>query len=270
MAKEQCMHLLREILEETDWNYGDIYEDGDEYNDEVFIFSGYGEYTVESLNELCKAKLKENDVDTYPDYTYDSYYIDFITGDNWGYYDSYFECSECGKAYRMNEYGAANYWCEDGFICEDCVKEKYKEDYVEYLANNPQHVNTILSVGDLEELGFEKANEDRYENGWYGTTDCPTEIYEDMANIYPTSDILFHLRDINPFAVYFDCYIRISDEDKSREKMYIDKTTGEVMTYKEMEQYCKENYDYGDETNFVTYMEEWWKEYDFKEVGLCG
>lgn len=263
MAKEQYMHLLREILEETDWNYGNIYPDGDGYNDEVFIYEGYKPHTVESLNELCKAKLKENDIDTYPDHTYDSYYIDFITGDNWGYYDSYFICDDCYKAYRYNEYGTANYWVGDGFIfCEDCVRETYKETYVEeYLVNDPTKANTILGINEIEDMGFEKANEYEYENGWYGTTDDPKEIYETMRKAYPNSDILFDITSNNPFAVYFDVYIRKADEDK-----YIDTSTGEVMDYEQMEQYCKENYDYGDETNFVTYMEEWWKEYGFKKI----
>ena len=49
-------------------------------------------------------------------------------------------------------------------------------------------------------------------------------------------------------------------------EMYKDRYTGQIMTYEEMKEYCKENYDYGDPTNFVTYMSEWWKEYDFVKI----
>ncbi len=49
-------------------------------------------------------------------------------------------------------------------------------------------------------------------------------------------------------------------------KMYKETTTGRIMTYSQMVEYCKENYDYGDETNYITYMEYWYKEYDFEEV----
>lgn len=267
MANTQYMDLLREILEETDWNYGSIYPDGDRYNDEVFIYEGYKPYTVESLNELCKAKLKENGIDTYPDHTYDYYYIDFITGDNWGFYDSYFICNDCYKAYRYNEYGTTNYWCGDGFIfCEDCVRESYKETYVEeYLANDATKANTILGVDELEDMGFERANEYEYENGWYGTNDNPKVIYQNLRKVYPNSDILFNITSSNPFAVYFDVYIRRADEDI--EDKYIETSTGEVMDYEQMKEYCKENYDYGDPTNFVTYMSEWWREYGFKKIG---
>lgn len=265
MAKEQYMDLLREILKETDWNYGSIYPDGDEYNDEVFIYEGYKPYTVESLNELCKAKLKENGIDTYPDHTYDYYYIDFITGDNWGFYDSYFICNDCYKAYRYNEYGTANYWVGDGFIiCEDCVRKNYKEEYIEYLINEPTYANTLIPECELEDMGFEKVNEYTYENGMYGTNDNPTDIYSDLLRIYPNSEIIFHIYDVNPFAVYFDVYVRKADEDI--EDRYMKISTGEVMNYEQMKEYCKENYDYGDETNFVTYMSEWWKECGFKKI----
>lgn len=265
MAKEQYMDLLRDILSETDYKYGRIEEDGDGYNDEVFLYESYGN-EIADLNELCKAKLRKAGVDTYPDYDRDEYYVDFITGDNWGYEGEYYICDCCGKAYRQPEYGTHTYWVGDGFIfCEDCVREKYKDSYIfTYLANNPTHANTIIGVGDLENMGFEKANEYGYENGMYGTNDCPTEIYEELRKKYPNSDVVFHITDSNPFAVYFDAYILKADEDITNR--YMDKDTGEVMTYEQMKEYCEENYDYGDPTNMVTYMTEWYKEYGFEKI----
>lgn len=268
MAKEQYMNLLSEILADTDWQYGSIYPDGDGYNDEVFIFEGYGEYNDKSLNELCKAKLKKNDIDTFPDYDYDTYYIDFITGDNWGYYDSYYVCDDCGKAYRNNDYGMNDYWITDyGITCGNCIRESEsaKEAYIDYLKNEPTHANSILTEGDLEDMGYEKVNEYTYENGWYGTNDCPTDIYELLITAYPNSDVVFHINSCNPFAVYFDAYLKKADEDEDRE-VYFHKYTKDVFTREEMEEYCRENYDYGDETNAVTYMTEWWKEYGFKRI----
>lgn len=50
------------------------------------------------------------------------------------------------------------------------------------------------------------------------------------------------------------------------EKIYKETTTGKIMTYTQMVEYCRENYDYGDETNYITYMQDWYKEYDFEEV----
>ena len=47
---------------------------------------------------------------------------------------------------------------------------------------------------------------------------------------------------------------------------YENPDTGELMTYDEMVEYCRENFDYGDPTNYVTYMSNWWEEYEFRKV----
>jgi hypothetical protein len=47
---------------------------------------------------------------------------------------------------------------------------------------------------------------------------------------------------------------------------YMQEDTGEVFTYPQMVEYCKENYDYGDETNYITYMQDWYKEYGFVKI----
>ena len=254
------------ILNENEDDYGVIEVDGDGYNDYVFIWEGYSKKIAE-FNELCKAKLKANGIDTYPDYDREEYYIDFITGDNWGYYDSYYICDHCNKAYRYPEYGTHDYYStEYGIICGDCVRENedLKEDYIESLVNNPKLANTLLSVGDIEDLGFEQVNESTYENGLYGVNDCPTDIYEMYHKSYPNSDIIFHINGNNPFAVYFDVYICKADEDI--DDKYIETSTGEIMNYEQMKRYCEDNHDYGDPTNAVTYMENWYEEYGFKKI----
>ena len=48
-----------------------------------------------------------------------------------------------------------------------------------------------------------------------------------------------------------------------RTAYYLNDETGEIFTYAKMVEYCKENYDYGDETNYITYMEHWYEEYGF-------
>ena len=267
MANTQYIDLLREILNENEDGYGVIEIDGDGYNDYVFIWEGYSEKIAE-FNELCKAKLKANGIDTYPDYDREEYYIDFITGDNWGYYDSYYVCDHCGKAYRYPDYGTHDYFStEYGIICGDCVRENkdIRDDYLESLINNPKSANGLLGIDVLEELGFEQLNEDTFENGMYGTCDCPTEIYELYNKAYPNSDIVFHISSSSPFAVYFDVYIRKADEDEGRE-VYMNCRTKELYTLDEMKQYCKENYDYGNPTNAITYMENWYGEYGFKKI----
>lgn len=49
----------------------------------------------------------------------------------------------------------------------------------------------------------------------------------------------------------------------SRTAYYMNTETGEIFTYAKMVEYCKENYDYGDESNYITYLEHWYEEYGF-------
>lgn len=49
------------------------------------------------------------------------------------------------------------------------------------------------------------------------------------------------------------------------ETYYTDIIYGGKFTYEEMIEDAKKNYDYGDETNVLTYMVDWWKEH-YKKV----
>lgn len=258
MAQEQYMDILRDILAENDWKWGSIYPDGDGYNDEVFIYESYGNQ-ISELNEILKARLQAKGVDAYPDYDREDYYIDLATGCNWGWSDSYFICEDCGKAFRMPDYGRQNYWCGDGFIvCEDCMKENYKDEYIAERINDPYKANVLLDPDELEELGFIRLPGD-YENGFYGTNDCPKDIYEKIKN--DKAEVIFNVNESNPFAVYFSAWVRpIGDE-----RLFYSRRDG-IKTEKEMKDFCVANFDYGDETNAITYLPEWWKEYDFEEV----
>ena len=46
-----------------------------------------------------------------------------------------------------------------------------------------------------------------------------------------------------------------------KETMYTDRIYGGRFTYDEMVEDARKNYDYGDPTNFRTYMEDWWQDY---------
>ena len=256
MADTQYMDILNDVLRENDWRFGSIYPDGDGCNEEIFLYESYGNEIAE-LNTILKERLKAKGIDTYPDYDREDYYVDFVTGYNWGYSDSYYICDDCGKAFRYPEYGTANYWTGDGFIiCEDCVKENYKDEYIAELINNPQKANVLLNPNELEELGFIKLDGD-YENGFYGVEDKPQAIYDRLKN--DKVEIIFHVGESNPFAIYFSAWVR----PINGEQLFYSKRDG-IKTLEEMKEFCVANFDYGDETNAVTYMEEWWKEYDFE------
>ena len=256
--KEQYMDILHDVLRENDWKWGSIYPDGRNDEAEVFIYEPQGNELSE-LNAILKERLQAKGIDTYPDYDREDYYIDFVTGDNWGYEDSYFICYDCNKAYRKPEYGRQNYWAGDGFIyCEDCVRENHKEEYIDELINNPHNANILLNPNELEEMGFVKI-EDDYENGLYGTCDDPKKIFEKFKN--NKAEIIFSIDESNPFAIYFSVWVRAKED----ETLYYSKRDG-IKTESEMKEFCVTNFDYGDETNYITYVDEWWKEYGFEEV----
>ena len=168
------------------------------------------QYTKE-LNALLQKEFEENKIDTYPDYTYDTYYIDFATGDNWGYMDEYNMCSECHRVIRIDEngYGFIPMWIGDGFcMCEDCVKEN-PDEYLDYLIDDCEHANLILNEKELNGHGFYKLNDEHYANGFYGRHDNPVKIYQDIKNEKPDAKIIFSLyQNYNPYEEEFDIYIK--------------------------------------------------------------
>lgn len=254
MADTQYMDILNDVLIENAWKWGSIYPDGDRCNEEIFLYESY-KNEISELNAILKERLKAKGIDTYPDYDREDYYVDFVTGYNWGYIDSYYICDDCGKAFRYPEYGVSNYWVGDGFIlCKDCVKENNKEEYIESIINNPKKADMLLEPYELEKLGFVKID-CSYEHGLYGREDKPQWIYKTLK--HDKVDVLFHIDESNPYAVYFSAWVRSDD------RLFYSKRDG-LKTEKELKEFCVANFDYGDETNAVTYMEEWWKEYDFE------
>ena len=208
MAKEQHLDIIRKVL--TNIDGADLYIDGDENNDYILLIESND--VKDQLNELFKEELHKNDIDTYPDYNWDDYYVNFATGDNYGFYDEYYICSECNKAFKTNNgYATAKVWLGDGFcLCANCVKEDPTE-YINERLNNPDKMNVILSDSELEQLGFKKLNDEHYENGYYGIHDNPSKLYAKAKQDYPNSSILFSIyENYNPYATEFDIWIKES------------------------------------------------------------
>ena len=94
----------------------------------------------------------------------------------WGFSDEWATCDHCGRAVRTQADGAfwkPDYWADYNhgeLICGDCLRgsEEEKKNYLDYLTNNPERANTILSNKELETSGYKKLNTEDYANGWYG------------------------------------------------------------------------------------------------------
>ena len=209
MAREQYPDLIRKVMDETGWEYGDLYTDGNNDGLEVLVINDTS--AEEKLNELFKYELQNNKIDTYPDYDNGYFYIELITGDNYGFADEFYICENCLKAYRldMNGMGYNEMWVADGTcLCADCVREDPSE-YIEFLINNPDRANIILNDGELQGFGFTKMNDEHYANGLYDLHDNPHKIYEKIKESNPNSKIIFSIyKNHNPFEVEFDVWVK--------------------------------------------------------------
>ncbi len=137
-------------------------------------------------------------------------WLDYLTGDMWGFSDEYMICSECERVFRYQDsIQIRPHYVTDGAIfCEDCVRnEEYiRNSYLKTLINNPKNANRIL---DLESLGFYRINDYPYENGWYGQMDSPTEIFGEAHSEDPKAEFVFEIvEDYNPFATRFNLFKR--------------------------------------------------------------
>ena len=209
MAREQYTDLIRKVMDETGWEYGNLYTDGNNDEIEVLIINNTNDEA--KLNELFKLELQANKIDTYPDYDNGYFYIELITGDNYGYADEYIICEECLKAYRrdLNGMGYNEFWIADNTcLCAECVR-KDPSEYIDYLINNPDSANIILSDSELSSLGFTKMNEEHYANGLYDSYDNPRKIYDKIRETNQEAQILFSIyKNHNPFEVEFDVWMR--------------------------------------------------------------
>lgn len=207
-------------LEKTNRNfYASIYEDGDGYEDQVLVFETSD--SQKALENWLWNTFNERGIDISDfdwkyneDKDWNEDCINLATDDNWCYLDAGFCCEECYKWYRFDVY-YANYWVGDGFIvCEECVKEN-PEGYIDSLVNDPSRANTILSMDELYDQGFEKLDE-HYAHGWYGRVDDPQEIYDKLVDQYGYDvEVLFSIEKTrNPFQTDFDVYIRGADLDE--------------------------------------------------------
>lgn len=215
--------IIRKILNSPEFDRidGYIYDDGDNEGQEVLQM--YDWKDVEALNKELKRRFEELKIDTSEmslhQETSNDGYVEFATDGNWVFADESFVCDNCGKLFRMETYGYANYYISErygGIYCEECVEED-PSDYIETLINDPKRANTVLDTNALEDMGFEKIGE-RYASGWYGRDDRPEEILENVLNLYPNAEVIFNIiKTYNPFETEYETYIKYNDEEEDEE-----------------------------------------------------
>ena len=121
--------------------------------------------------------------------------------DEWG------KCHGCGKLFRTqgDSYGwqACYYECNGERLCLECVDP---EEVLEDLEGEAHKALTIDTINPTEH-GYVKANEDDYENGWYGgQNDDPTAIAKDME-AHGISRFLFRVDSVGQFDLRFSVFV---------------------------------------------------------------
>lgn len=268
-------NVIGEYLNYLDEHYQDF--KGDAYfhkrDDEDFLLiQSYGNFLKEFNLWARESKYYERLVEeTRHDCGNDEdWWIDYLTEGNYGYDDMYSACTECDNIILTNPTSgiADNYWINGyGILCEHCIRENQDEYVKEYLTVNYETgvpninvpLNYVFSKSELEDMGFELYKED-LEIGMYGVYNDPRKILKELTETYKETDFICHCTSDNPFATYYEIWKRGGEEQK-----YTDKIYGGKFAYEEMVENAKENYDYGDETNYLTYVEDWWKEY-YREI----
>jgi len=135
--------------------------------------------------------------------------LDNIT--EWGFYDEYMTCYDCGKAIRI--VGDSYHWkpnfeyTEDGLFCSECLDE---DEIIQLKVNDFKNANTILTDEQLENEGFTKQNEDTYING-FDFDDNPEEIFNKLKDKF--NEILFSIYNNSQFYTEFDVWARNKEEE---------------------------------------------------------
>ena len=192
--------------------YANLYTTKDE-NDILVIDDWDSVRKLEKIfNEIVK---DEEDYEKRQEDEYDTSAVDYITEGNWTFSDEGFMCDECCNWYFYdNRNGAcsyANYKIYDGWIeCEDCIRDN-PDNYLREIINNPEYANTILDNQQLRDLGFEKVNDEPYDNGWYGWNkqDDPKKILSKAQAQNANAEYLFSIRKTyNPWEIEWDLWKR--------------------------------------------------------------
>lgn len=160
----------------------------------------FNQQLIEKHPEIIEQLQKET-------YGSEDSWIDHLTSGDWGFEEEYRLCSCCGSVIRITPDSA--FWKQDFYIdyefcavtCGDCVRAdpKRKQEYIEYLSDNSDRANTILTETDLETVGFSKHfEEDKcIEIGM--VSDNPTKVLKKLQKENPGMEYIFCITSSTPF-----------------------------------------------------------------------
>jgi hypothetical protein len=128
--------------------------------------------------------------------------------------DEWSTCADCSRLVRTepDSYGWTPSYAilnECELVCADCIKEN-PDDYLKELENNP--LKAVTFDIDLEKQGYIHLD-DKYENGWYGTTDDPKKIAKGLR-AKGVERFIFAIDGKGQFNIEFSVWVHESEIGK--------------------------------------------------------
>lgn len=147
--------------------------------------------------------------------------IEWFTNDNYGFSDEWAQCEDCSCIFRLPNTDYSYY--KEGIIfegefdsvicCKKCLDAFNKEDYITSKINSPEEWVMMYSVEDMQEMGWEKTNNNIYEYGMYEVSHDPEVLLEKAKEEFKEKDFVFVREDENPFAQYFILMMKNKEEE---------------------------------------------------------
>lgn len=131
---------------------------------------------------------------------------------DWGFEDEYVMChgDDCRNVIGLySEY----YWCgENGVVCEECVKSKYPEEYLETLVNNPSIANAMLDEGYIQKQGYAKLDRKWCTSLHEGPRDDPEKVLKELY-AEDWDKVVFNFEVDDPFTAIWSAFVKKKDND---------------------------------------------------------
>lgn len=149
-------------------------------------------------------------------YNQEDSWVDYFTNREWGYEDEYCLCSTCGDVIRTTPDSA--FWKQDYYkdfeacmiVCGDCVRTNQieRESYVNWLLDNPERANTILSQENLETMGFSKHFQQDECSGIGWIADNPVKVLRKLQETEEGKEYVFSIVSSTPFETWWNVWER--------------------------------------------------------------
>jgi len=180
----------------------------EDYREEIQNESRYGEYEGNpflimegwSIIEKVQAATRKDFDDIVKE----------LFGAEWGFSDEYSVCDGCYKVIRTQpshwgDFGRYHLSAECEILCPDCVKEN-SEEYIDEIVNDSTKANTILSVEELEEMGWIMTGEECWSE--FNNPSDVMKLKEDSAR-----DYLFHIESVGQFNLVYRAFQKTKESD---------------------------------------------------------